>query len=134
MSLPTTTSITTFSDYETYCIIVKTLPLPGPSTATSITDDGLYRYITYEIAESQEPTCHNWYSCFGQVQSNPDIAGIGVIIAFLVTAWAAFLFLVLTYGTGRMSPSYIRRVESICFRVNSTNVAMSGGRQSKKLS
>lgn len=42
------------------------------------------------------------------------------MVAFLVTGWAAFVFLVLTYWTGRMPPNRTRCIDAVCFRANST--------------
>lgn len=50
---------------------------------------------------------------------NPDIAGLGVILAFLITAWLSFIFLAIAYASGRMSHDYIRQMDRVCFRANS---------------
>lgn len=121
MSLPTTTSTSIITYYfsVTSCAIVRTLLIPEPTTATSIDDFADQAIITYHIREFREPICRNWYHCTDQVQSNPDVAGIGIIVAFLVTAWAALIFLVVSYCTGRMPTNYVRRIDTICFRANS---------------
>lgn len=47
------------------------------------------------------------------------MAGLGVIIAFLVTAWASFIFLAGAYCSGYLPQEHIKRVDVALFRAHS---------------
>lgn len=53
------------------------------------------------------------------MKPNPDIAGLGLILAFLITAWTAFGFLATAYLLGYLPAYHIKRADKACFKVNS---------------
>ncbi|KAL6715976.1 hypothetical protein ACLMJK_006938 [Lecanora helva] len=51
-----------------------------------------------------------------QAISNPDIAGIGILIAFLATAYGIFIWMFVAYVCRWLSPSLLGHVDEFIFR------------------
>lgn len=59
-------------------------------------------YLWIGTCEFIEATCDNHMKCRSQRDRNPDVAGPGLNMAFILTPWASFVFLVTAYFTGRL--------------------------------
>jgi len=67
------------------------------------------------FSEYKRATCDGG----GELKPNPDIAGLGLILAFLITAWTAFGFLATAYLLGYLPGYHIKRADKASFKVNS---------------
>lgn len=105
----------------TICSVWNALPLPSPTTTSLqwLYGDNQEYSGGNAVVTFVPPDCWNYWRCTSTQQPNPDIAGIGVTLAFLITAWTSLAFIVWAYFSGRIPQSYLNQIDTICFKAHS---------------
>ncbi|KAM0714088.1 hypothetical protein Q7P37_011052 [Cladosporium fusiforme] len=113
----------------------KTTTITAPATTrTAYFDSGTTmstgdRFV--EVTIGMPLTCESVYKdwdpgllpsiTYGDLKPNPDIAGKGILIAYLITTISVFLIALISYATGLLPSHSLRRVDRAVFFANSRN-------------
>ncbi len=70
----------------------------------------------FETANTQ---CAIDFYCGGPLSANPDVAGLGVTISFLISAYTALVFCLAAYWSGYLPAEFITLTDEVCFKAHS---------------
>nr|B1A0U7.1 RecName: Full=Elsinochromes biosynthesis cluster protein HP3 [Elsinoe fawcettii]ABZ82011.1 hypothetical protein EfHP3 [Elsinoe fawcettii] len=96
------------------------------TTTTSVTTGTLPWYIyqtpLVEIINTTRVTIGAPYDCDGffwgrELRPNPDISGVGVVFAFMLSAWLVWLITVYAFARGQIDASQVTSADTRFFRV-----------------
>ncbi|KAK8129272.1 hypothetical protein PG999_001652 [Apiospora kogelbergensis] len=114
--------------HETYTSTACTIE-PTAKTTTSVTGimhpkmatgNYLDSYVQINISEPLSANCSRHAECLSQIVPNPDISGLGVVAAFLVSAYLVLAMLLVAYWLAVLPKDLVRRVDRQLFFVRRT--------------
>ncbi|KAK1984975.1 hypothetical protein LZ30DRAFT_686485 [Colletotrichum cereale] len=86
------------------------------STSTSFHDyEVVTPWVTITVVEDASVSCERYYECDTTLDSNPDISGYGVIIAFLISSYLVLGLVLWAYWYGVLPQDTVRRVDRHLF-------------------
>ncbi|KAK7920161.1 hypothetical protein PG985_008183 [Apiospora marii] len=72
-------------------------------------------YIQVNISEPMSASCSRHAECYSRIEPNPDISGLGVVAAFLVSAYLVLAMLMGAYWFAVLPKGLVRRADRQLF-------------------